>query len=436
MNLLKLSLRLNGFPLSEAQKEFQNILSISDEAYSSYVEKKKMELLEFHFQLNPAYQKLLGHKLPKNWNEVPILTKQDLQQPLQNRLSRGYPKKAVFVSKTSGSSGNPFIFAKDKFCHALTWVHIFSCYKQYDIIPNQSLEARFYGIPKDTLGYQKERLKDKLAGRFRFPIYDLSDAALAEFISVFQKKSFVYINGYTSPIVQFAKYVLKQKINFKEICPSLKSCIVTSEMLFDEDKKILEKAFQVPIINEYGASELGLIAFQNPKGVWEVNSKTLLVEILDDQNQTVPLGEEGNVVITSLYNKAHPFIRYKIGDIGILDPKSTTAKPFLQKLIGRTNDFADLPSGKRVPGLTFYYVTKTIIEDQGVVKEFKVLQKTKSNFEVQYAANRVLNTEEKKAIERAMATYLEPGLKIDFAKLPTLERSKSGKLKQFTSLLY
>jgi phenylacetate-CoA ligase len=181
---------------------------------------------------------------------------------------------------------------------------------------------------------------------------------------------------------------------------------------------------------------LGLIAFQNPKGEWEVNSKTLLVEILDDQNQTVPLGEEGNVVITSLYNKAHPFIRYKIGDIGILDPKSTTAKPFLQKLIGRTNDFADLPSGKRVPGLTFYYVTKTIIEDQGVVKEFKVLQKTKSNFEVQYAANRVLNTEEKKAIERAMATYLEPGLKIDFAKLPTLERSKSGKLKQFTSLLY
>jgi phenylacetate-CoA ligase len=29
-------------------------------------------------------------------------------------------------------------------------------------------------------------------------------------------------------------------------------------------------------------------------------------------------------VITSLFNKAHPFIRYDIGDIGILDEKSIT----------------------------------------------------------------------------------------------------------------
>lgn len=435
MNLLNFSLRLKRFPMKEAQKEFQHILSVSDEAYASYIEAKKAEILQFHFENNPTYKKLLGGKLPKNWEDVPVMTKQDLQQPLQQRLSKDFAKKDVFVNKTSGSSGNPFIFAKDKFCHALTWTHIFSRYKLHNIVPNQSFEARFYGIPKDVMGYQKERLKDKMAGRFRFNIYDLSDAILAEFVEEFKRKKFDYINGYTSSIVQFAKYVLSQNIDIKQICPTLKLCIVTSEMLFEEDKKILEKAFQVPVVNEYGASELDLIAFQNPQDEWEVNSKTLWVEILDDNNQPVPLGEEGNVVITSLYNKAHPFIRYKIGDVGVLDQSSTAKKPILKKLIGRTNDFAILPSGKRVPGLTFYYVTKSVIEDKGVVKEIKVLQKTTSHFEVQYAAERELNPEEIKAIENAMTKYLESGLQIDFLRLTTLERSKSGKLKQFTSLL-
>jgi phenylacetate-CoA ligase len=45
--------------------------------------------------------------------------------------------------------------------------------------------------------------------------------------------------------------------------------------------------------------------------------ETLFVEILDENNKAVPNGQ--CIVITSLYNKAHPFIRYDIGDTGILD---------------------------------------------------------------------------------------------------------------------
>lgn len=435
MNLLNLSFRLKGFPMKKASQTYQQICAIADEDFSSYVEKQKNHILQFHFENNSAYREILGHKLPKHWNEIPVMTKQHLQQPLQHRLSSGFSKKEIFINKTSGSSGHPFIFAKDKFSHALTWAHIFSCYSQYNIYPNTSLEARFYGIPKDVLGNQKERLKDVVAGRFRFDIYDLSKTALAKFIEEFKRKKFDYINGYTSAILQLAKFILNEQINMKRICPSLKLCIVTSEMLFEEDRFTIEQAFQIPVINEYGASELGVIAFENQKNHWVINSKTLLVEILDDNNQPLPLGSEGNVVITSLYNKAHPFIRYKIGDIGILDAQSTASKPILKKLIGRTNDFATLPSGKKVPGLSFYYVTKSIIEDQGEVKEIKVLQKTTENFEVQYACERSLTENEMATIKNAISQYLEPNLQIDFVQMDTLIRSKSGKLKQFTSLL-
>jgi phenylacetate-CoA ligase len=363
------------------------------------------------------------------------MTKRDFQKPLAERLSKGYNLKNVYVNKTSGSSGDPFVFAKDKFSHALTWVNIFNRFGWFGIDFNSSLQARFYGIPLDFLGYKKERFKDFLGHRYRFPIFDLSDKVLETILSKFKQKRFDYINGYTSSIVLFAKFLEQKNIVLKTMCPTLKCCVVTSEMLFDDDKKLLEKQFGIPVVNEYGASELDLIAFQNPQGEWQVNSETLFVEILDDNDTVLPNGKEGRIVITSLYNKAHPFIRYDIGDVGILDEKSTFRKPILKKLIGRTNDVALLPSGKKSPGLTFYYVTKSIIEDDGNVKEFVIKQTKIDTFDIEYVSRIELSSAQIKKIEKAIATYLESGLTFRFTRKEKLERSKSGKLKQFVSIV-
>ena len=200
-------------------------------------------------------------------------------------------------------------------------------------------------------------------------------------------------------------------------------------------KMLLEKQFGVPVVNEYGASELDLIAFQNPEGEWQVNSETIFVEILDENNQPVPNGVEGKIVITSLYNKAHPFIRYDLGDIGKLSKASTLNKPILETLIGRTNDIVSLPSGKKAAGLTFYYITKSIIEDDDLVKEFIIEQLEKSTFKIKYVSSEKISEAKTEKINIEMGNYLEKGLTIVFERLDKIERSKSGKLKQFSSLL-
>ena len=433
--LFDLSLQLNGFPMKEAKAEFQKIVALSDEDYEIFIENKKKEIVNFHLQNNHFYQELVGSKTFNNWNDLPVLNKKNLQKPLLERLSNGYFPKNIFVNKTSGSSGHPFIFAKDKYCHALTWASIIYRFSWYGIDFNSSYQARFYGIPLDFIGNKKERFKDYLSHRFRFSIFNLSDIVLENILIKFQNKKFDYINGYTSSIVLFAKFLQQKNIVLKDICPTLKVCMVTSEMLFDDDKILLEKQFGIPIINEYGASELDLIAFQSPNGEWQVNAETLFVEILDENNQPVPNGTLGRIVITSLFNKAHPFIRYEIGDIGILDEKSTLKKPILKKLIGRTNDIAILPSGKKSPGLTFYYVTKSIIEDDGNVKEFIIKQTKIDSFEIEYVSETELNLEQIKKMEQAIALYLEPNLKFIFTRKISLERSNRGKLKQFKSMI-
>ncbi|MVO10625.1 phenylacetate--CoA ligase family protein [Flavobacterium sp. TP390] len=433
--LFELTLKINGFPIQKAKEDFASILKIEDDNYQKYIEEKRKEIVAFHLKNNVFYQNLVEKKQFNTWEDLPILTKKDLQQPLSERLSKTYSEKTVFVNKTSGSSGDPFIFAKDKEAHALTWASIIYRFGWYNINFNTSYQARFYGIPLDFLGYQKERLKDFLSKRYRFPIFDLSDVVLEKIVYQFKRKKFDYINGYTSSIVLFAKFLKMKNIILKDICPSLQVCMVTSEMLFDSDKELLETQFGIPIVNEYGASELDLIAFQNTIGEWQVNSETLFVEIVDENNRPVPYGTEGKIVITSLYNKAHPFIRYEIGDRGILDEKSTWKKPILKQLLGRTNDIAILPSGKTSPGLTFYYVTKSIIEDDGNVKEFIIRQTKTDSFEIDYVSNFELTPQQIVEIEKAISKYLEPNLKFTYHRKEMLQRSKRGKLKQFESLL-
>ena len=435
LKIFDLSLQLNGFPIKKAKKQLQAILAVSEEDYELFLEKKKKEIVSYHIKNNPFYKDFIGQSNSEKWEDLPIMKKIDFQKPLKERLSKGYSEKNVYINKTSGSSGDPVVFAKDKSYHALIWANIMRRFGWYGIDFNYSYQARFYGMPLDFIANLKLRFKDFLSRRYRLNIFDLSDSGLEKIIKKFSKKRFNYINGYTSSIVLLANYLKKKNLILKDICPTLKMCIVTSEMLFEEDKILLETQLGIPIVNEYGASELDVIAFQNTDNEWIVNSETLFVEILDENDFPLPYGNEGRIVVTCLYNKAHPFIRYEVGDYGILDEKSSFKKPILKKLIGRTNDVALLPSGKKCPGMTFYSITKKLFSDDGNVKEFIIKQTKIDTFEIEYTSDVAFTAAEIVKMEQVFATYLEPNLNYVYHRKRVLERNKSGKLKQFVSLV-
>lgn len=82
-----------------------------------------------------------------------------------------------------------------------------------------------------------------------------------------------------------------------------------------------ERAYFGSILNckvadMYGASELGGAIFECPQGKQHVIAHQNYLEILDDADQPVPLGERGHLVWTSLDNTIMPFVRYSIGDSG------------------------------------------------------------------------------------------------------------------------
>jgi phenylacetate-CoA ligase len=426
-------LKLNGYPINQAIKTLKKVKFNSHEEALAYQEEMKWSIFQHHCENNTHYINFIKQKVITNWLDIPILRKTDIQAPLSDRISKGYSAKNSHVHNTSGSTGTPFYFAKDKFCHALSWALIYNRFNWHGIKNGNDLQARFYGMSKKFTKRIKEKLKDFFSSRIRFSVFDLSDYVLASYLNTFKKKPFVYVNGYTSSLVMMAKYCLANNTTVKKVCPSLKLVFTTSEVCDDIDRKTLERGFGVPVINEYGAAELDLIGFEDADGDWLVNYETLFVEILDDNDKPVLPGEEGKVVITSLYNKAMPFIRYEIGDRAILKKDMKGAYQILESVKGRTNDIAILPSGKRAAGLTFYYISKQLLENGGFMKEFVIRQKTTSHFHYEYVANREISEIEKKQIFQAMDAYLEKGLFITFEKKNIIERSNAGKFKHFFS---
>ena len=124
MTLFELILKLQGYPISKAQKLLDEIAAKPTDELYQWQDGKKWEIFDFHYQNNQFYKNFIGGSKPEKWEDIPVMYKKDLQRPLAEMLAKGYHKKNVYLSSTSGSSGHPFLFAKDKFSHAMAWALI------------------------------------------------------------------------------------------------------------------------------------------------------------------------------------------------------------------------------------------------------------------------------------------------------------------------
>jgi phenylacetate-CoA ligase len=156
--------------------------------------------------------------------------------------------------------------------------------------------------------------------------------------------------------------------------------------------------------------------------------------MIDKQGNILPYKVEGEILITDLYNKAMPFIRYKVGDLGKLSVEDD--KVYLEKLIGRTNDTILLSNGKISPGLTFYYISRSLLESTGIIKEFIIRQTEIDTFVFDIIMDRNFKKTEIKSLEQSLEQHLKPNLTLIINRVDKIKRPVSGKIKHFYSEIH
>ena len=164
------------------------------------------------------------------------------------------------------------------------------------------------------------------------------------------------------------------------------------------------KAFNnAHVYNYYGSREVSAIAteIKDQEGLF-VLYDNVFVEILDENNQPVKRGEEGEVVITTLNNFYMPLLRYKIGDRAIKGDDLEFGTLKLDAVVGRTLGVIHKKDGTKIDGQFF---TSLFFYKQGI-KSFQLIQKTLSRLELRIVKSDLFTQEELNSIMDKIETEL------------------------------
>ena len=128
------------------------------------------------------------------------------------------------------------------------------------------------------------------------------------------------------------------------------------EILHADTRSLLEETFACRVADFYNSEEIGNIAWECPDdpSSMHVNTDACVLEIVDEKGMPLPSGSEGRIIVTNLYNRTMPFVRYDLHDRGtMLLPgegrcSCGSQAPKIAVLQGRDDDYVCLPDGRRV----------------------------------------------------------------------------------------
>jgi phenylacetate-CoA ligase len=168
------------------------------------------------------------------------------------------------------------------------------------------------------------------------------------------------------------------------------SCIVSGGAMLDSyTRKYVENIFKVKVFDTYGTTEAGPLAFQcNEKKHYHVHSDFVYLEFLDEENNPVPLNKPGHLVVTKLYGKGTPIIRYKgIEDLVIPTEKKsncTIVSQIIKQIEGRSTDLIILPNKELLSPLAVTGIPAKIMEEFKTykIKQFQIIQNKINEIEI------------------------------------------------------
>jgi len=122
--------------------------------------------------------------------------------------------------------------------------------------------------------------------------------------------------GYPSMLARLAR---EQRARRLRIAPASIAC--TGETLLPEHHDAMTEAFGVPPGSTFGSSE-GLVGVSPPGCATHTFASDLcIVELVDERYRPVPAGTpSARVLVTNLYNRVQPLIRYELADSLVCRP--------------------------------------------------------------------------------------------------------------------
>ncbi|NMB57374.1 phenylacetate--CoA ligase family protein [Candidatus Beckwithbacteria bacterium] len=281
--------------------------------------------------INYAYKNIKGYRdkfnqvkiKPNDINssndlyKIPILTREEIQE----NPAFINPKLIHTTLYTGGSTGKSLIYYDDQQAGIMRWNCHYRGWKYQGYNVSKKL-AVISAAKKISINHKILTLNGQLEDKY-----------LRQNIEAIVKFRPEFLRGYVGSIYILGKYILEKNIKIDFI----KAIDPVSENLYEYQKKIMQKAFNAPVFEEYCCNDGGACAWECEKhqGLHWAMERAIIEE------------KNGEMITTDLWNKAMPFIRYKNGDkVKFLKNKCCCGRTLpLIKVKGRDNDIIIAPKG-------------------------------------------------------------------------------------------
>ncbi|MEP6782905.1 MAG: hypothetical protein ABI983_04490 [Acidobacteriota bacterium] len=311
----------------------------------------------------------------ESWRDlaaIPPLTRRELQEHPQQFIRRSGPP-ASFTT-TAGSTGTPFRIGMNQAERELMRVVKLSAWQAFGYDRSSRLfliwgHTHLLGTGwRGRVNHFKRRLADAALGYRRVNAHRLTADSCVEHADALLSFRPIGVIGYASALDLFARYTSNYRERFRRL--GLRFVLATSEAPPRPDSiDLLEDHFGCPVVQEYGGAEFGQVAFKPGRLPFETYGDLNYVETRRTDHT------EDAVLITSLYQRYVPLIRYQVGDAidGVRRLPHGHVTSF-EAIAGRLNDVIAVGDGEVVHSVAVFHCVQQervhniqmVLRDEGI----------------------------------------------------------------------
>jgi phenylacetate-CoA ligase len=355
---------------------------------------------------------------------LPILTKEDVRQGLDDLLDRNADRDRIGIGHTGGSTGRPLAFWYDEAKHELMRAGMMRGFMMSGWRPGQKV-LYLWGARQDTGkgGVFGHRLADAVAGERTVAALEYTEGRLAAWADLIRRWRPTLLYGYASALTELARHVANRGLAMPA---SLIGVYSTAEMLHEDQRALMHRAFGCHVFNQYGCREVPNIAWECRHGGMHVMADLVRLE-------SVNLNGEDRLLVTSLTNRLMPFIRYDLGDAGrLLEGNCPCGSPFPLMEMGmcRQNDVIRAPGGKRVHPAVFNRLLYGLTQ----IRQYQWRQLAPDRMALDLVCPVPLDARLVARLEAGLRAEVDPAMGLELNYRAEIPRTASGKQRYIIGL--